>query len=383
MKELLLLFLIGISFAVPACPNYPYHDFVQASGYHSPQKPADTLLQFCSFNFNQICILTNVLNTTEDKKQFVAEAIANDSFDSILQWNQKITFGKWFNSTKNSANIKDAWISLAYFSPSVFDNGTYLLNGTSKIFTKENFTFVVNEIKLGTDCKDVYRICGYNYAVSTKDTASSISANLNVNSEYLVDRYVLTKHCSKFGCSYTCDYFRTDSFKDSVSVSDSKKIQYGNFTANSNYSVLASYNGLAEVLIKTNNSNVHFQIGNSTFDKQDYVYGIRYEIEPYDVLVKEVIPVNKTSSYGLSILESNNSIYRILAPYSDNCSLTIYGDFESKTISGCQPVQNSTDPFQKIPVKTPEFFDSIFYLELSGLAFYFTYKIGKKVMKND
>ncbi len=384
MKELLLLLLIGISFAVPACPQYPYHDYVQASGYHTPQKPTDTLLQYCSFNFNQICILTNVLNTTEDKKQFVAEAIANNSFDSILQWNQKIPFGKWFNVTKSSANIKDAWVSLAYFSPSVYDNGTYLLNSTSKTVTKENFTFVVNEVKLGTDCKDVYRICGYDYAVSTKNTASSITANLNVKSEYLVDRYVLTKHCSKFGCSYTCDYSFTQSFKDGLSVSDSEKIRYENFTPDSNYSIVAYYNGLAELLINANNSKVHFQIGNSTFDKQNYVYRTRYELEPYNILVKELVPVNKTSNYYLRILDWNNSQFHILAPYSENCSLTVQDHFNSKIISGCN-ISNFTNSssIQKVTATPPTMFD--LFSSLAGFAIisYAMYEVAKKVIFHD
>ncbi|MBI5222825.1 hypothetical protein HY990_00220 [Candidatus Micrarchaeota archaeon] len=381
MKELLLLLLCGIAFAVPACPYYQNKDYVEASKYVQPSKPADTILQYCNFNFDPICILANAFNTTEDKKLFIAEAIGNNSYENIFQWNQKIPFGKWFNVTKNSKNIKDAWVSLAYFSPSVYDNGTYLLNSTSKIFTKENFTFVVDTRKLGGDCNDNFRICGYDYSVSTKNISSNLTAILSVKSEYLVDRYHLVTHCDLTGCWVTCDYYRTDSFKDSISVSDSKKIKYENFTVKSNYSVVDYYNGLAEVLINANNSNVYFQIGNSTFDKTNYTYRIRYELEPYNVLVKELIPVNKTSEYGLSILERNNFAFRILAPYSPNCSLTIQGHFNSKTISGCNlsNLGNSTN-FEKVEIKQPAFFDSLLSLTELGIIFYILYQIGKNVM---
>lgn len=380
MKELMLLLLIGISFAVPACPYYPHKDYVTVSQYQSPQKPSDILLQYCSWSLNPICILTNVFNTTEDKKTFIAESIANNSFDKILDWNQKIPFGKWFNATKSSKNIKDAWVSIAYFSPSVYYNGTYLLNSTSKVFTKQNFTFVVDTRKLSGDCKDNFRICGYDYSVSTKNTSSTITATLSVKSEYLVDRYHLVTHCGMFGCWVTCDYYRTDSFKDSLSTSDSKKIKYENFSVGSNYSVAKYYNSLAEIFINVNNSNVHFQIGNSTFDKTNYLYRIRYELESYNVLVKELIPANQTSEYGLSILNRTNSTFRILAPYSTNCSLTVSEHFNSKIFSGCNISNFTNSTFQKVDVKQPAIFDSLFDLVALGIAFYIIYQIGKKVM---
>lgn len=372
---------MGISFAVPACPYLPYKDYVQATQYQSPQKPSDTLLQYCSWNLNPICILTNVFNTTEDKKQFIAESIANGSFDNILDWNQKIPFGKWFNSTKSSRNIKDAWISLAYFSPSVYDNGTYVLNSTSKIYTKQNFTFVVDTRQLPGDCNDNFRICGYDYSISTKKISSNITTTLGVKSQYLVDRYHLVTHCDLSGCWVTCDYYRTDSFKDSLTITDSKKVKYENLSIGSNYSLTDYFNGLAEFLVNANNSNVHFQVGNSTFDKTSYTYGTRYELDPYNVIIKEIVPLNKTSEYGLSILERNNSSFKILAPYDANCSLAIFGDFDSRTISGCN-ISNigNTNSFEKVDVKQPAFFDSLFYVAGLGIAFYILYQIGKKVM---
>ena len=380
MKELIFLLLIGVSFAVPACPHYPYNDWVEASGYRAPVKPSDTLLQHCSWSLDPICILTNVFNATEDKKQFIAESIANDSFEQILEWNENIGFGKYPpNGSRSSTNIKDAWIGLAYFSPSVYDNDTYILNSTSEVFTKQNFTFVVDTRRLPRDCRDNFRICGYDYSVSVANTSSAMTATLNVRSEYLVDRYHLVTHCGMFGCWVTCDYYRTDSFRDSLSTTDSKKIKYENFSINSNYSLTDYYNGLAEILITANNSNVHFQIGNSTFDKTSYVYRIRYDLEPYNVLIKEIVPLNKTSEYGLSILERNDSTFRILAPYYSNCSLTVFGDFDSGTISGCN-VSSSTKPFEKADVTEPAIFNSLPYLAGLAFAFYFIYQITKKVM---
>jgi hypothetical protein len=160
---------------------------------------------------------------------------------------------------------------------------------------KQNFTFVVDTRQLSGDCRDNFRICGYDYSISILNTSSSTTAKMNIKSEYLVDRYHWVTHCDMSGCWVTCDYYRSDSFKDHLTVSDSKNTQLTIFNSTSNYSMLAYYNGLSELEINVNDSNVLFQIGNSSFYKTNYLYRIRYESGNYNTLVKEVIPTNKTS----------------------------------------------------------------------------------------
>lgn len=381
-KGLIFLFLISLSYAVPSCPDYPYHDYTVAMAYSPPARPADTLLQYCDWNLGAICLLSNAFNTTEDKKLFIAESIANDSFDPIWQWNQGIRFGKYPpNTSKSSTNIKDAWISIAYLNPSVYDNGTYLINASSQPLIRQNFTFVVDTRMIPGDCNDNFRICGYNYSVSVQNTSSKITAFLKVRSEYLVDRYQWVTHCDLTGCWVTCDYYATDSFKDSLTVSDSKNVRYTPFNPTSNYTLLAYFNNLIEIGINANDSNLLFQIGNSSFYKTDYLYRIRNEAGPYNILVKEVVPVNKTSAYGLSILEQNGSDFRILAPYSSNCSLKASDHFSSKTISGCNNsnLPNSTLIVKIEPVQ-PAFFSSLLDAALLALVVYVLYLVVRKVI---
>jgi len=378
-KAIFFLFLISLSFA---CPSYPYHDYSVASAYSPPAKPADTILQYCDWNLGEICVLSNAFNTTEDKNLFIAESIANDSFAQIWQWNQDIQFGKYPpNASKSSTNIKDAWVSIAYLNPSVYDNGTYLVNASSQPLIKQNFTFVVDTNKLSGDCDDNFRICGYDYSVSVQNTSSAISANLKVWSEYLVDRYQMVRHCDRYSCWVSCDYYATDSFKDSLTVSDSKNIRYTPFNSTSNYSILAHYNNLTEIVINANDFNVLFQIGNSSFNRMDYLYRIRNEAGPYNILIKEAIPANKTSVYDLSILEQNGSNFTILAPYSENCSITISDHFSSKTISGCN-ISNLTNHTSIVKIKPvqPAFFDSLLDAALLAIVVYVLYLILRKVM---
>ena len=381
-KAFVILLLAGLSFAVPSCPQYPYHDYTAATAYSAPSKPADTLLQYCDWNLGEICLLSNAFNTTEDKKLFIAESIANESFDQIWQWNQGIHFGKYPpNTSKSSTNIKDAWISIAYLNPSVYDNGTYLVNASSQPLMRQGFTFVVDTRMLPGDCNDNFRICGYDYSISVQNTSSTISAYMKVWSEYLVDRYHLVTHCDITGCWVSCDYYTTSSFKDSLTVSDSKNIRYTPFNPTSNYTLLSYYNNLYEIGINANDSNVLFQIGNSSFYRTEYIYTIRNEVGPYNILVKEVISANKTSAYGLSVLGQNGSNFTILAPYSGNCSLTVSGHFSSKTISGCN-ISNlsASHNVPKVEPVQPAFFNSLFDAALLGIVVYVIYLIAKRVM---
>ena len=245
-----LLLLIGVSFAVPSCPAYPYHDYVSASSYSAPTAPPDTLLHYCDWNLSDICLLSNAFNTTQDKKLFIAESIANDSFDRIWQWNSNLNFGKYPpNFSRSSTNIKDGWVSIAYLNPSVYDNGTYLINESTQPLIRQNFTFVVDTRQLPGDCRDNFRICGYDYSISILNTSSDITAKMNVKSEYLVDRYHWVTHCDMSGCWVTCEYYRTDSFRDHLTVSDKKNTRLTIFNPTSNYSMFAYYNGLSELEI--------------------------------------------------------------------------------------------------------------------------------------
>jgi len=381
-KAIFFLFLISLSFAVPSCPNFPYHDYTVPTAYSGPSKPAETLLQYCDWNLGEICILSNAFNTTEDKKLFIGESIANDSFDQIWQWNHDIRFGKYPpNTSKSSTNIKDAWISIAYLNPSVYDNGTYLLNASSQPLIRQNFTFVVDTRTLPGDCDDNFRICGYDNSIEVQNASSKISAYLKIWSEYLVDRYHWVTHCDLTGCWVTCDYYTTDSFKDSLTVSDSKNIRYTPFNSTSNYTILAYYNNLTEIKINANDSNVLFQIGNSSFYKTEYLYRIRNEAGPYNILLKEVIPANKTSAYGLSVLKQNGFNFTILAPYSENCSLKISDHFSSKTIFGCNITNLSvSNEIPKFGPVQPSFFDSLFDAALLAVVVYVIYLIAKRVM---
>lgn len=383
-KTILFFYLIiTIAFATHSCPQYPYTDFIKAESYINPEKPVDNLLQYCSQTGIEFCTVTNILSNGSDAKNLSAEFIANNSFDNIRNWNNKIDFGKYPPTNSiSSTNFKNAWVTIVYLDPSIYDNGTYIINENTKPLIRYNFTFVVDERPIGTDCKDDFYVCGYDYSVSATYQNNRIIANLKAHGEYLVDRYELTRHCNKYGCSYTCDFWKTERHIDNVSISDFKNITYEIFAPTSNYFVTANFNDLSEINLTINDSNIHFEIGNSSFDKISYKYKTRYEEEPYDILVKELVPIKQASSYGLSILDKTNSSYYVLTTYADNCSLTIYGHFSERIISGCNISSDMPPQIQKVEAKTPEFFYYLGSFASFGIGLHFLLQAGKKVNFN-
>lgn len=366
MKALILLFFLSISFAIPSCPYYPYNDHSFWNSYSSPSKPSDTLLSYCDWSLDPTCLFTALIDNNEEKKLFIAESIAANSFENIDSWNRNLDFGSYAPdnaSTGNSYTIKDAWIDIISIDPSVYEEDNLLVNKTGDVLTKHGFSFVVQNKRRSRDCRVEYSVCGYDYSLDTYidgakinsgnsqqasfefsgSSESTITSTLSVNSEYLVDHYHKVMHCVRtmFGshCWWSCDYYETEEVRDSLTLTDSKDVYYDNETNNVNYILDDVRNGLADfwLNIEGNDSNVNLQIGNANFDKTNYFYKIRYENEPYNTLTKEIVPLNETETYAFSILESkgngNNLTIHLIAPYSEDCELTVNSHFDQDVYS--------------------------------------------------
>ena len=215
--------------------------------------------------------------------------------------------------------------------------------------------------KIGSDCKTDYSVCGYDYDLKTylngtylannnsKDAYFSISDDANltfssilsVNSLYLVYRYHCVKHCSKWSCWYTCDYYKTENRADSVTVSDSLNATYLNFTSYEKTLVENSGNMLdAWLETQTNGSFRSFELssGNSYLQKRKYWYRLGYTLDPYDVLVWESMPAYEDTTVKNGIIEKNiedrNSSYEkthfLLNSDKQSCDLEITSHFTSQ-----------------------------------------------------
>ncbi len=362
---MVLLLLVGLSFAVPPCPQYPYRDHVFFDKYSPPEEPQDTLLEYCDFNPDPNCLFVSLVNGTEEKKLFTAESITGNSFEKIADWNKNLEFGGYppNNSvTGSSYTIKDAWLSIVSVQPSVYGEDRLLVNSSGSVLTRHSFVFVVQDKKRAKDCRTIYRICGYNYSLDTyldgekinnKSNAEAffnltnsseywITSKLSIQSEYMVDHYKKKRHCKEDedgdkDCWYSCDYYKTEDVWDSLVLSDSKKVYYENNTAKVRYILDGVSNNLADfkIAVGSNNSNINLRVGNAVFRKISYFHKVRFGNEPYNTLYLEKIPVNRTDTHAFSVLESENNnsnlTLHLVSPYDEDCELTIESPFDRNT----------------------------------------------------
>ena len=352
-KSIALLLLCCCTFAAdaPACPSYPYHDFVWASTYSPPVRPADTLLDNCQslgLNNSELCNVVNDTRlTTDQKKQLILDDFVKNNgfppFSEADSWNSRIPFTKYPPdgvSTSSSAYLKDAWVKITALSPAVIDssdNKTYI-NDTGKLRMSKAFTFVIPKETFPGDCRTEYAVCGYSYSLNAFDNGASLnnqnqpianfavpspyhlaennfSAVLSVNSQYMINHYQLVTHCyTSNGITYcytTCDYYGTDDRHDSLTVSDVKKAYYYGFIAFQNAFVESFKNNLTDgwlFLVSNEDFNtIVFSIENSSMKLQSRQYQLRHSLAPYNTLTPAFITnPNKLQTKQMSILSREN-----------------------------------------------------------------------------
>ncbi len=358
LKSLVLLFLLGLSFAKPSCPDYPYKDHVFFDEYSPPSEPPDTLLSHCERNADSNCIFTGFLSTMDEKKSFIAENVSGNSFEGIANWNRELDFGEYLpnGSTKGSSyTIKDAWLSILSVNPSVYEGEKLLVNTTGEVITRQGFTFVIQDKDRKSDCKTRYEVCGYKYNLTTSVDGITINEDNNqeahfnlsrysehfigsklyIETRYLVHHYHWVTRCKNGECKKKCKYASTEDVRDTMTLSDSKNVHYLNESNDVSYIVDKVTGGTVNLWLRTqgNSTNIGVDIGNATFRKTNYLYKIRYNSEPYNILTKEKVPINRTNRYMFSVLENringSNQTLHLIAPYSDDCTLKIDSHFNS------------------------------------------------------
>jgi len=387
-KFAILLFILPIAYSV-SCSGLPYHDYTWASGYKSPATPQDTLNDHCSSLVDSaIC---NQQNVSEDEKKHLMLNMLTNSHESpdfsfIDSWNSNISFTKYSDSYSSSGAIRDTWIKIISFDPSVKKDNQTLVNNTGEIRSEFAFSFVPTGGLRGSDCKTTYSICGYSYNLDiyhngikinngnsknafyslqnlTHNSPQNFESVLTASSQYLAHRYKWVLHCSKWSCWYTCDYYTTEDIKDNLKISDSKTTYYYSFNS-SVKSIVDDYkNELLDywfsVSLNDDFSNWKMEACNSSVYSKGVQYDLDYSFSPYNVLGIEVLENrNKTEIYGLSALENgynstlnkSNFLFHTLFPCPpDSCAITANSHFTSQYYNDtCK--QNNQNPIINISI---------------------------------
>lgn len=341
LKLAWLLLLAPMVFAIPSCPSYPYKDYVWDYQYSSPQRPPDALLNNCNalnLSDKSVCNLTGLNDS--DKKQLISDAMVRNNgypeHDNAKNWDYALTFTKYQpdnTSVSSSGSIRDAWIKIISISPSVIENSTLWVSSSGELYSQFAFSFVVPKQTFSGDCRTVYNICGYDYSLTdylnnqqigtTKksnfttsgghNSSQVFTSKLNIKSEYLIHHYHLVRHCGRFSCWYTCDYYKTDDKKTTLHIQDSKQareysfIDFPNAIIDENTSEYTK--GWFFIASNEDYNKIRFLAGNSEITLQSREYKFKIENAPYNSLVVEssVKPV-KIATKNIGVLDRETGV---------------------------------------------------------------------------
>ncbi len=341
LKPLLALLLFAPFVFAASCPSYPYHDYFWDYQYRSPTSPPDTFLQQCnSLNLTDqsVCNLTNL--SSQDKKQLISDAMVRNNgfpdFQTARIWNNQIQFTNYRPDNTNvssTGSIKDAWIKIISLSPSVLDNNSKQLwvDVLGEQYAQYGFSFVVPKQTFSGDCRTDYQICGYDYTLENKlngnpignskksnfttngvyNSSQLFSSKLKVTSEYLINHYHTVRHCNRFGCWSTCDFYKTDDKKSTVEVQDTKQAYQYNFIdfPNAIIDEFTNYSVVGWLFVASNDdyNNIRFLIGDSEIKLQSREYKFKIENSPYNSLqVETSIKPYQFYVRNIGILENQN-----------------------------------------------------------------------------
>ncbi|VVB58653.1 Uncharacterised protein [Candidatus Anstonella stagnisolia] len=419
--EIYILLLIGIAYAIPVCPQYPHNDFVWGTDYRQPVRPGDSLVDNCrnlALADRGVCEhLGNLSN--EQKKMLIMDNLVQNSSSPALgesrNWNYALQFTKYppdNSSTASSGSIRDAWVRVLSLQPSVILNSTgqLFINGTGELYSQAGFSFVVTKQNFGGDCRTDYAVCGYNYAIQNYDNGQGIGSGtkanfsvlqvhnssnvfqsrLSVNSEYFIHHYHLVRHCVGRFCFTTCDYYRSDDVRNSLSATDNKTAYYYGFNHTEKSIVDSFENGLLDGWLAVNLSkdfgNLKFSVGNSWLRIQSMQYQITYSLPPYNILTPEAFEDKKVQDYNIVVLgrqtgtnasATSEKIHFQVNANGINCSLEVNSHFGVwKNSSFCRELNQSPIISLRLANRTNSTFTIglRFYDNVSGLAL-----VGKQI----
>jgi hypothetical protein len=364
---------------------YNHYDYVKESDYHGPALVNDTLLDDC----HSLDVPEIVCNTTESgnlsreqAKQLILDSmnpsLSGLDYGFVDGWNRDILFSKYPPDgvpSYSSGSIRDAWVKIVSFQPSMRSGNQMLLNQTGTIRSEFAFTYVLPDKPASGDCETYYSAKGYNYTLNTtlnglninkddsrlvtfnlSNSSNLFQTNLSIESGYQASHYVWVTHCSKHGgCYKTCEYAYTENVTNRLNISDSVVGVPYNFTYNISSFVDSNFSGLMNFWLEYNVTDdfgqILFNSGNSSIRVKGADYRLRYDYAPYNILSYEIAGKDsKTYLKDASLLFDNQSqngsnITRRLnaiLDYSDDCSLTFASHFNVYTSLELCNITNET-----------------------------------------
>ncbi|MEM4137709.1 MAG: hypothetical protein QXH71_04550 [Candidatus Anstonellaceae archaeon] len=258
---LLFLFLPTLVAKFPGT----YFDYIYLSNYVQPSLKKIELN--CSFFFsskNNSCEILEKLPSSAKESvllSLIKKPLAHENQDWIRHWNSQLelqyensTFypSQYFDGAYGENNsLRNVWIKLLYFYPSVFDEKDehFYLPSQIMIIRKSNLDFVINDSKKENSCKIEHIFYGYSYKIKTfiknfstegliipisnilePGEKANLTISLEAKGEYDKKIYTNSNHtfCDGLNCTVvvSCQYNQTEKTSDYINLNFSLPIKY-------------------------------------------------------------------------------------------------------------------------------------------------------------
>ena len=309
-------------------------------------------------NYESCNEILNSRITEQEKELLISNLEYKSQFfpdhDYIFNQNSKLEFDIEPENTKtyNKKFIKEAWMNIFAFMPSVLYNDKLYVPDKTTIQTGFNYEVEIPENYYSDDYPETRNgDCKTKYYLDEKEAENRVYVNgkyqgegdlfdininkdseiksiFNINVEVRIKHYKWKKYCSSRREDGSCRRYRrkcryrdSETKKENLQIIDIQNIKIYKNNLIANINPINSYEGITKLkLEKSDSVKVNFTNANYEFDK--YSYSIDYSKPPYYVNVLKAEDYNQKKVFNLF-----NEADTLIIKNPDNCNIKAFDFF--------------------------------------------------------
>lgn len=289
-----------------------------------------------------------LISNLEYKNQFFPD------HDYIFDQNSKLEFDIEPEGTKiyNKEFIKEAWMNIFAFMPSILYNDTLYVPNKTTIQTGFNYELEIPENYYSPRYpKTKNRDCKTKYYLEEKEAENKVYVNgqyqeegdlfdininkdseiksiFNIDVEVRIKHYRWKKYCSSRrddgSCrryKRKCKYRDSEIKKENLQIIDIQKVKLYENNLVANIKPIDSYDGITKLKLNKSDS-VRIDFANALYEFDKYSYSINYSKPPYYVNVLRAEDYNQEKVFNLF-----NEAGTLIIKNPDNCKIKAFDFF--------------------------------------------------------
>ncbi len=307
--------------------------------------PTVTAFDCSSVSDTKTCeeVLSLRLNETQEEYLLADLVYPYDSptYDFIADYNRaiQVTTSPENTTIYSSTYIKNTWMSFLTIFPAIYEDDILYVPAQTNILSAYSYDIEIPKTAASGDCKTKYNVLqnqstvsisvnGKKQAEGTDATISitedsTITAQLDILFSLGVEHWKEKKYC----CSYKkgkcktwctkCEYDSTEKKQDSLTISESKSVQFYDKQPFADLIVTNQYyNTTKGNFSAVNYTFLNLSFANAYFLEQKKQYSIVFEKKPYYFITLQAENIITRKSFNINI--DNNTFF---VKNTDDCTL--------------------------------------------------------------